>query len=200
MKHAILVLSLVLLAGCVNFAEDRNAPPVAHYVLRDAGQAARPAAAVDPRTLLVLDTTTSSFYDVDSMVFSRSPGTRSYYQYARWTERPGKRFADLLRARLESQGNFAAVAAAGGYVRGDLLLDTELVEFYHDASSDPGQVHILLRAELVDLRKRALLGRILLEQRVDATSYDATGAAAAFDVAAGRALDELMQWLAKVKN
>lgn len=196
----VIALAALLLAGCVNFAEDRNAPPITHYVLSDAGQRARPAEPADPRILLVLDTTTSSFYDVDSMAFSREPGTRSHYQYARWTERPGKRFADLLRARLEAERSFATVVAAGGHVRGDLLLDTELVEFYHDASSAPGRVHVVLRAELVDLRRRTLVGRILLEQRVEAASYDASGAAAAFDVASGRALDDLVAWLAQVKN
>ena len=48
--------------------------------------------------LLVLDTTASGFYDSDQLVFSRAAGTRGQYQFARWTERPGKRFADLLRA------------------------------------------------------------------------------------------------------
>jgi len=199
MKHAIALLAL-LLAGCVNFAEDPNAPPITHYVLADPGGSASPAAAPDPRTLLVLDTTASGFYDADSMAFSRSPGARSYYQYARWTERPGRRFADLMRARIEAQRSFAAVAAVGGHVRGDLLLDTELLEFYHDASSEPGHVRMVLRAELIDLGKRALIGRAVFEQRVDAASYDAAGAAQAFSVASGRALDELMLWLDEVKK
>ncbi len=199
MRYAIVLLAL-LLAGCVNFGEDRNAPPIVHYVLKDSAAATRPSAAADPRTLLVLDTTTSSFYDTDTLVFSRSPDTRGYYQYARWTERPGKRFADLMRARLEAQGSFAAIAAAGGHVRGDLLLDTELVEFYHDARDAPGSVHIVLRAELIDLKNRTLIGRTILEQRVEAASYDAGGAAQGFSLATSRALDDLQSWLDKVKN
>ena len=199
MKAPIFLLALFL-AGCVNFGEDRNSPPITHYVLSDFEPVAKPAGTPDPRTLLLLDTTTSAFYDTDTLAFSRRPGTRGYYQYARWTERPGKRFADLMRARLESQGSFAAIAAAGGHVRGDLLLDTELVEFYHDAHSAPGSVHIVLRAELIDLKTRSLLGRTLLEQRVEAASYDAAGAAQAFNLATGRALDDLVIWLANVKK
>jgi cholesterol transport system auxiliary component len=166
-----------------------------YYVLND------PVSSTDPAplrggapTLLVLDTTTGSFYDTDQLVFSRSAGTRGQYQFARWTERPGKRFADLMRTRLDRQGIWN-VSAAGGYVRGDMLLDTELVEFYHDAASEPGQMRLVLRAELVDLKQRALLGRRVFEQQVPLTTYDAAGAAQAANLAVSRALDALSAWL-----
>jgi cholesterol transport system auxiliary component len=86
-----------------------------------------------------------------------------------------------MRARLDRVGALPR-GAAGGYVRGDLLLDTELVEFYHDASSEPGQVRLVLRAELVDLKQRTLLGRRVFEQQVALTSFDAAGAAQAANV------------------
>lgn len=146
-------------------------------------------------TLLVLDTATGSFYDTDQLIFSRRAGTRGQYQLARWTERPGKRFSELMRARLDRQGVWH-VSAAGGYVRGDVLLDTELVEFYHDAVSQPGTVRLVLRAELVDLKQRTLLGRRVFEQQVALTTYDAAGAAQASSQAVSRALDELTAWLA----
>jgi len=149
-------------------------------------------------TLLVLDTTTGSFYDSDQLVFSRSVGTRGQYQFARWTERPGKRFADLMRARLDHLGRYH-VAAAGGYVRGDLMLDTRLVEFYHDATSEPGQVRLVLRADLVDLKQRTLLGRHTFEQQAPLTTYDAAGAAQASSQVVSRTLDDLTAWLATFK-
>jgi len=149
-------------------------------------------------TLLVLDTATGSFYDTDQLIFSRRAGTRGQYQLARWTERPGKRFSDLMRARLDRQGVWH-VSAAGGYVRGDVLLDTELVEFYHDAASQPGTVRLVLRAELVDLKQRKLLGRRVFEQQVALATYDAAGAAQASSQAVSRALDELTAWLATLQ-
>lgn len=196
MKSALVlaVLSLVL-TGCVNLGEKTKIPAVVYYVLNDPVSATDPAPLrADAKTLLVLDTTTGSFYDTDQLVFSRSAGTRGQYQFARWTERPGKRFADLMRTRLDRQGAWN-VSAAGGYVRGDMLLDTELVEFYHDASSEPGQMRLVLRAELVDLKQRALLGRRVFEQQVPLTTYDAAGAAQAANLAVSRALDALSAWL-----
>lgn len=210
MKRTLAAIGATLaLGGCINIGEKAEGPAVVHYVLNDP-QAADGPAAVEagalkdsdpPRaearapTLLVLDTAVRGFYDTDQLVFSRSPGTRGHYQFARWTERPGKRLADLMRARLDRQGAWR-VSHAGGYVRGDLLLDTELVEFYHDAASAPGEVRLVLRADLVDMKQRRLLGRREFVQQAPLASYDARGAAEASSVAAGRTLDELAAWLA----
>jgi cholesterol transport system auxiliary component len=195
--------SALALGGCINIGDRGAGPEIVHYVLSDAGPAvsagAPPAGpGPDAPTLLVLDTAASGFYDTDQLIFSRSADTRGQYQFARWTERPGKRFADLMRARLDRQGAWQ-VSEAGGYGRGDLLLDTELAEFYHDASSNPGQVRLVLRAELVDLRQRRLLGRRVFEQQAPVERYDAGGAAAASSVAVGRALDDLVAWLATLQ-
>lgn len=197
MKSALFLAALsLMLTGCVNFGEKANTPAMVYFVLNDPVPTAEPAPLrADAPTLLVLDTTTGSFYDTDQIVFSRSAGTRGQYQFARWTERPGKRFADLLRARLDRQGAWN-VSASGGYVRGDMLLDTELVEFYHDAASEPGQMRLVLRAELVDLKQRTLLGRHVFEQQVPVATYDAAGATQAANLAASRALDDLSAWLA----
>lgn len=206
MKKILCVAGLSLaLGGCISLDGKGGAVPTVYYVLDDAvpaephapAEVAMTAAAPQQamQTLLVLDTTSSGFYDNDQLVFSREAGTRGYYQFARWTERPGKRFADLMRSRLDRLGSYR-VAAASGQVRGDLLLDSELVEFYHDARSGPGQVHLLLRAELLDIRQRKLLDRRVFEQRVPVATYDAAGAAAASGVAVARTLDQVSAWLA----
>lgn len=187
------------LSGCVSLGDSADTPAAVCYVLNDSAPAA--AATQSPATvtpLRVLDTTTGSFYDTDRLVFSRSADTRGHYQFARWTERPGRRFADLMRARLDHQGGWN-VSAGDGHVRADWLLDTELVEFYHDAASNPGQVRLVLRADLVDTRQRKLLGRRVFEQQVALASYDAAGAAQASSQAVSRVLDDLTGWLAQFK-
>ena len=198
-RGLILAASSLVLAGCVSLGSSNETPAVVYYVLNDPAPPAvdMPVRAGAP-TLLVLDTATGSFYDTEQLIFSQTPGTRGQYQFARWTERPGKRFAELMRSRLDRLGAYR-VAAAGGYVRGDLLLDSELVEFYHDAVSQPGQVRLVLRAELVDLKRRVLLGRRVFEQHVPLTTYDAAGAAQASNQAISRALDDLTAWLATLR-
>src|SRR5690606_8678856 len=106
MKTALTLAALaLLLGGCINIGDKSGGPAVVHYVLSDPAAAGAVAPAPERPadvlpTLLVLDTTAGSFYDTEQLVFSRSAGTRGQYQFARWTERPGKRFADLMRARL----------------------------------------------------------------------------------------------------
>lgn len=192
MKKLLPVLAF-LLGGC-SVLTGQNTPAVVNYVLEDKATLT-PIARTDPRALLVLDTTATNFYDSDSLVYSSAPGTRSQYQYARWTERPGKRFSDLLRARLDAQSGFASVSVAGGQVRGDLLLDTELSEFYHDAGTPPGSVRVVLRAEVIDLKSRKLVSRKWFEHRVPVSSFDAAGAAQGFNRASTGVLDDLVAWL-----
>jgi len=194
-----LLAASTLLGGCLNLGDASKAPAVVYYVLNDAAPAAPPAATVPlpAATLRVLDTTTGNFYDTEQLVFSRSPNTRGLYQYARWTERPGKRFTELMRARLERQGSWNV--SGGGSVRADWLLDTELVEFYHDAVSEPGQVRLVLRAAVIDIRQRTVLGQRVFEQQVPLERYDAAAAAQASSLAVSRMLDELTPWLASLK-
>lgn len=192
----LLMAGLVFLSGCVSFGEKGSTASVVNYVLSDSQTAGQPVPVpIDAPSLLVLDTVAAGLYDSDQLVFSRSPGTRGQYQYARWTELPGKRFADLMRARLGQKSGWR-VSAAEGYVHGDLLLVTHLVDFYHDAASEPGEVRFELRAELVDLKRRAVLGQRSFEQKVPLSSFDARGAAQASNTAASLILDELTVWLA----
>ena len=200
-KSLALVALLAALGGCVNVGGPSNTPVVVYYVLNDVAPPAAVVPLVPPASLpvlRVLDTTAGSFYDSDQLIYSRSADTRGQYQFARWTERPGKRLADLMRTRIERQGVWQ-VSATGGFTRGDVLLDTELLEFYHDAASRPGQLRLVLRAELVNLKQRALMGRRVFEQQVPLTSYDAAGAAQASSQAVSRVLDDLTVWLASFK-
>ena len=192
----VLVAGVMLVSGCVSFGEKGSTAAVVNYVLSDTQPAGQPVPVQpDAPSLLVMDTAAAGLYVSDQLVFSRSMGTRGQYQYARWTELPGKRFADLMRARLNRQSGWQ-VSAAEAYVHGDMLLVTQLIDLYHDAASDPGQVRLELRAELVDLKRRAILGRRSFEHNVPLMSYDAAGAASASNQAVSRALDDLGAWLA----
>lgn len=196
-RRTFLWLPLVTaLAGCVNLGlgEDQDAKPIVYYVMEDAGRTVSEAAPA-ARTLLLADTVAAAFYDTDGMVFSKQPGTRGYYQLARWSERSGKRFSDLLLARLEREKVFATVVQAGSSVRGDWLLTTEILDFYHDAASQPGVVRMVLRAEVIDLGSRSLLARKTFVQSVAVPSYDAAGAHQAFNQAVTLTLNEMSDWL-----
>ncbi|MFZ5557540.1 MAG: ABC-type transport auxiliary lipoprotein family protein [Pseudomonadota bacterium] len=190
-RWLVAVVTAALVGGC-SFTRQE---PLVYHVLRD--PAAAPAAAAPPAesVLLVAAPSVESFYDTTAIAFSRSEGTRGHYQFAFWTERPGRALQGLMLARLESAGLHRAVAPATSGVAGHLELQTELRAIYHDASAPPGFARVRLTASLVDRRQQRLLARRTFERTAAATDYSAAGAVDGFNAAVGGVLDDLVVWL-----
>lgn len=151
------------------------------YFILDAGVAA-------PRSgtpVVVAPTTAASFYDTQDIAYSRAPGTRAYYQYNHWTERPQRSIHAQLAARL-----------GGGPAKGGLLLETNLDEIYHDASAQPGTAQIAITAELVDPVSRTVLVRRSFSRSAPAASYDAPGAVQGFNQALAALIGDIEGWVA----
>jgi cholesterol transport system auxiliary component len=193
MRCAAVATGLALLAGCVGIPE---VPPREYYVLEDRGGegAPKPGPAAT-RVLLVNPALASPFYDTQSLVFSRAPGQRAYYQFAAWTERPARALSELLARRLEAGGGFRAVAATTAGVRGDVVLHNRLEEFYHNVADKPGSVRIEVTAVLVDPAERTLIARRRFVQDAPATGENAPAAVAAFNQATTALLDEMSAWI-----
>jgi cholesterol transport system auxiliary component len=193
MNRFLLAAALVVAAGCVPSGGTREAQR--YYILDAPDAKSPPAAAPKPVTLAVPPTSAASFYDTQDLVFSRSPGTRAYYQFNAWTERPARAIHDLLVARLERSGAFKAVVGGDRPVENALVLRTELEEIYHDAVKPPGQARIVLTAELIDPSRNVSLARRSFSQAAPAPTYDAEGAVQGFRQVLGALLDEVVAWV-----
>jgi len=194
MRRLALALFLTtLLAGCLGGA---NTPSRTYYVLQDRAptDAAKPRAA-NGLALVVAGASADVFYDAESLVFSRTPGQRSYYQFASWTDRPAHVVGRLAERRLDAGGQFASVARLSTGLRADILLNIVVVEFYHDVSASPAVVRVELTCELIDWRNRSLLAQRTLRLTAPVKKADAEGAADAFDRATTDALDALVPWV-----
>ncbi len=191
-RFASAVALMVTLAACVSFGPQEQQR---YYVLDPVVRAATAAATPRASTLLVMPTAVSSFYETQDIVYSRAPGTRAYYQLHAWTERPGPRITEHLLTRLDRAGSFRHVAKAAAGLRGDLLLDTQLTEFYHDATDAPGSVRITITAELSDPARRMFLARRSFTRTAPVATYDAPGAVRAFNATAGIVLDDIAAWV-----
>jgi cholesterol transport system auxiliary component len=181
------------LAGCLGGA---SAPPRTYYVLQD--RAPAPAAtphAANGQALVIAGASADVFYDAESLVFSRHPGQRAYYQFASWTDRPAHMVVRLAERRLEAGGQFASVARLTTGLRADLLLNIVVVEFYHDVAVDPAVVRVELTGELIDWRSRSLLAQRTFTLSLPVKKDDAEGAADAFDRAITDALNALVPWV-----
>lgn len=190
----IVVAIATALVACVSFGEQS---PRRHYVLEPAfGAAERPA---NPRgaVLTVAPADASAFYETTEIAYSRAAGERAYYTQSSWTERPSRRIGELLVARLQASGAFKAVAYSGSGVQGELVLNTHLAAFYHDAASPPGNVRIAIVAELVDVSGRALIAHNTFQASAPVPTHDAAGAVAGFNQATATIIDQIVRWIAQ---
>ncbi len=184
------------LAGCMSFG---NVEPQRYYVLEDRNAASTATPERDREagvTLLVGPTQVPGFYDTQEIIYSPRPGLRARYQFHSWTERPGKHLGELLLARLARAPELGTAASSTSGIKGELILNTTLAEFYHDAATPPGTAHAVLYAELVDRGRRVLVARRSFERVVPAETYDAPGAVQALKQAATGVLDDIESWLA----
>jgi ABC-type uncharacterized transport system auxiliary subunit len=162
------------LAGCAALGERQ---PHRYFVLepRCTETAAPASALVTPAA-----TTAASFYDTQDIVYSRAAGTRGYYQFNHWTERPQHAIHAALAQRYGSAGPY--------------ILATHVAEIYHDAAQAPGESRITVVAELTERAHRTLVARSSFTCAVPARSHDAPGAVAAFDEAVGCVVGQIATW------
>lgn len=191
MRRALAAALLLIAAGCLPNA---TREPQRFYILEAAEPQTGPARVPRPATLSVPATSTASFYDTQDLVYSRQPGTRAYYQFNSWTERPGRALHEALVARLERSGTFKSVVGSDATARNGAVLRTHLEEIYHDAAKPPGTARIGLSAELMNGRGE-VIARQSFNQSAPAPSYDAGGAVQAFRQALARLLDEVVAWV-----
>lgn len=154
---------VLILSACAPFGDPQ--PPHRYFVLE-------PELGGAELTFRVSNVSSASFYDTDAMAYSRSAGTRGYYQQNSWTDTPAQRIAEVVRQRSSRKGP---------------ALSLHLLELYHDASASPGKVHVSLGAELGGERRT-------FTTEAPAAAFDAAGAVQGFNAAVGKVLQELERW------
>jgi ABC-type uncharacterized transport system auxiliary subunit len=198
MKRRVAVLAPVaLLAGCVSVSVgNSDTPALIYYVLADARPAppAAPAAGAFGR-IAIQSIGADPLADSISIVYSRRPGERAFYQFASWTERPPRRLAQLTQQRLEARGRFAAVTQLGQPVQSDWLLTLAVETIIHDVSSTPGRAQLAVRAELIHRLDRRRVAHRIFSAAPPVGEATAPGAVAGFAVATADVLDQLTDWV-----
>ena len=182
MKRLIGRVAVALLTALVVACSAPGARDADRYFILEA-QAGSAATARAAPALVVMPTTVSSFYDTQDIVYSRAPGTRGYYQFNHWTDRPQRAVYAQLVSRFGSSG------ASGG-----LILATHLEEIFHDAAQPPGTARLVIAAQLLDPKTKAVVAQRVFNGTAAAASYDAPGAVDGMRKALGTLLDELAAW------
>lgn len=197
MKRLVALLAVGLLGGCLG---GQNTPATTHFVMTDATPAAPVQAPSQPmgRNLVISSVTDDPFYDIENVVFSREKGSRAYYHFAAWTDRPSRRVAGLAQRRLEARGRFVSVSSITAGVNADVLLNVSVVELYHDLTVSPAVARVQLIGEVVDWKTRTLTGRRSFAVALPVASADAKSAVDAMNRGVTAILDELVPWVESV--
>ena len=190
----IILVGLVLLAGCVGLGTQTE---TATYLL-SASLPAKTVSAKSATTLLVSPTRAHPGFDTPRMAYVREANRLEYYAYHRWVEAPARMLTPLIAQSLEANGSFGAVVQSPASVRGNLRLDTELVNFIQDFTQKPSRLRMTLRAQLVDLASGAVLGTRTFESQINASAEAAPGGAAAANLATAEILSQLTEWCVTV--
>jgi ABC-type uncharacterized transport system auxiliary subunit len=181
----------LVLAGCIPTG---TVAPRQFYLIEDPAAKAPPPAAPIDRTLLVNGVASDALYENRSLVYSRQPGQRAYYQFASWTDQPARRVALLTERRLEQRGSFRSVAPIESGASGDLLLTVTVDELLHDDATPPGSGRVAVTGELLQRSGRKIIARQQFVATVLAREESAEGAVAAISAAVSNAIDAIVLW------
>jgi len=166
---ALLSLASVLLNGCSPL-QPVKAVSMNTYSLEAQFEAV--AAGAGELTLFVNTPTARPGFDSSRMVYIKKPHEIDYFSQNKWVDSPARMLAPLLVQALERSAAFRAVVFKRSAAAADLRLDTEIIRLQHEFLTQPSQIRLTVRAQLLDVPgKRVLATR----------EFDVTEAAASDD-------------------
>jgi cholesterol transport system auxiliary component len=196
LSHALGIGILLWISGCsVISAADSTIPRT--YLL----DIPLPTVSSPPRhgkTLLVAVPQAAPGFDTPALVYIRTPYVLEYYTQSQWVDTPARMLLPLLVSRLEASGLFGAVLSAStSPVVGEWRLDTEIVRFQQEFLTEPSQIRLVLRVQLLDMAARQVIATGLLEIKENTPSEDAEGGVLAANQVIARALNEVVAFIEK---
>ncbi len=194
-----LLLILVIFQGC-GLIPKLTPSEINYYTITGPSKEVKKSNFPSPQVLLIKDTEADTFIKSNKIIFADSSYERGYYRFASWVESPPKKFSTILLLALEESNSFKTVSRSTGSVLGDLQLNTEMIECYHDTSSTlgKGDAVVKIRTELVDLNERTIIDRKEFSAVIPVHSYDASGAVQGIDVAINKIVIEIVNWVSKL--
>lgn len=191
-SHRLLLASAILLAGCTGLQAPHMETP-SSYLLE--AKAATPA--TQTRHNLVLEVSmprTRPGFDTQRMAYVRQPHELEYFAIHQWVDTPSHMLAPLLTQALEQSAGFRAVVQSPSAVTSDVRLDTELVRLQQDFGTQPSQVNLTLRAQLIDVRSKRVLATKQFDETENTTAENAYGGVTAANRALQRILEQLTEF------
>jgi cholesterol transport system auxiliary component len=143
-------------------------------------------------TLLLSMPTARAGYESARMIYLKKAYEIEHFSQNQWVDSPARMLAPLLVQALERSAKYRAVIPPRSVVSADLRLDTEIVRLQQEFLTKPSQLHLILRAQLIDLRSKAVIATQEFDVIENASSDDPYGGV----LATNRAVKLLLQQVA----
>lgn len=184
--------SLLVLLLFMASSVPATANPFKRTYLLDVPLPTIPPANPRGKTLLVSMPKAAPGFDTPAQVYIRKPYQLEYYSKSQWVDTPARMLLPLLVHRLEATGQFQAVlSAATSPVASELRLETEIMRLQQEFLTEPSQVRLVLRAQLLDMEARKVLATRVFEIVGNALGENAEGGMLATNQAVALVLKEL---------
>jgi len=189
-KRLHIIMIAWLLTACTILPEPKPAV-VDKYLLEYTPTTVQKIRANEP-VLFVAIPQANGAYDTARIAYMQQQYGLRYYTRSSWADTPARMLAPLMAEALNASGQFQALYATPGQVSADLRLDSELLRFHQDFTRQPSEMHVTLRAQLVDLGAQRVIASRTFDIREAAPSEDTYGGV----IAANRAVAQLLEELA----
>jgi cholesterol transport system auxiliary component len=190
---AVAVLA-VAVGACTGSFFKSSAPPTSTYMLSVTAEAPAGAVAI-PADLTVLMPRVRTGLDNDRIAALYPDRRLDYYAAARWSGPLDEVVQDL--ALQAFHGRFRNVGTDSSAFNGGYWLEIEVVDFQADyTGSAPGAAptaHVQLRARVGNGADRRVIGEVQADARQAAAGNRLGAVVAAYEVAAQRALGEIVE-------
>jgi cholesterol transport system auxiliary component len=183
---------LFMLAGCGSLIGPSNPPPQI-YVL-DPAFAPVNAPTVNWQ-LSVQRPDAGDVYDTARIAILRD-GIMDYYADAQWTDETEPLLQRMIVQGFEKSGHIAAVARERDGLHADDLLQIEVRSFVarYDGDNGAPTADVEFVAKLLTADRRTVIATLDSHHEARASVNSIPGAVAAFNVATGQAIDEIVAW------
>ncbi len=191
-------LALLLCSGCSSLFHLEAAQQKYYMLPAEALESSTKLPPEDGLRLLVKEPRGEGFISTQRIIFKRDAVEQGYYQSASWVEPPTRKLGQLFTESLSRQSLFRSVSRSANGALGDLQLNSEIVEFYHDASTEPGSVIIRLNADLLNLKTRKIIAQREFVVTAAVGEFSARGAVEAFGKGTNQLLRDLSRWVSEL--
>lgn len=193
-RNLLCAVTALLLTACTILPEPKPAT-LDKYLLEYTPASVQPTRAGAP-VLMIATPQAHGAYDTARIAYMEQQFGLRYYTRSSWADTPARMLAPLMAETLNAGGQFQAFYSSPGRVSASLRLDSELLRFHQDFTTTPSEMHITLRAQLVNLDTQRIVATQLFDVREVATSEDAYGGVLAANRAVARLLVELTAFCA----